>query len=134
MSQTPGASRQILLVEDNMLNEMVAVGMLRLLGRTADVAMNGAEAVEAMKTHPYPIVLMDVQMPVMDGLEATRRIRAELPTDRQPYIIALTANAMAGDEELCLKAGMDAYLSKPLSKERLAMALTTADEHVASRS
>ena len=131
MSQTPDAPRQILLVEDNMLNEMVAVGMLRLLGRTADVALNGAEAVEAMERHPYAIVLMDVQMPVLDGFEATRRIRAELPPERQPYIIALTANAMAGDEQRCLDAGMDAYLSKPLSKERLGEALTAADQHVA---
>jgi CheY-like chemotaxis protein len=130
MSQTPDAPRPILLVEDNMLNEMVAVGMLRLLGRTADVALNGVEAVEAMDRRPYAIVLMDVQMPVLDGFEATRRIRAELPTERQPYIIALTANAMAGDEQRCLDAGMDAYLSKPLSKERLAMALAAADEHI----
>jgi CheY-like chemotaxis protein len=132
MNQTPDAPRQILLVEDNMLNEMVAVGMLRLLGRTADVAANGVEAVEAMGKHPYRIVLMDVQMPLMDGLEATRRIRSEVPTERQPYIIALTANAMADDEAQCLEAGMNAYLSKPLSKERLALALTKADAHVES--
>jgi len=132
MSQTPDAPRPILLVEDNMLNEMVAVGMLRLLGRTAEVASNGVEAVEAMEKHPYTIVLMDVQMPVLDGFEATRRIRAELPTERQPYIIALTANAMAGDEQRCLQAGMDAYLSKPLSTERLAAALAAADAKVAT--
>src|SRR6478609_4722627 len=132
MSQTPDAPRPILLVEDNMLNEMVAVGMLRLLGRTADVALNGVEAVEAMEKHGYTIVLMDVQMPVLDGFEATRRIRAELPTERQPYIIALTANAMAGDEQRCLAAGMDAYLSKPLSTERLAAALAAADAKVAT--
>lgn len=131
MSQTPDAPRPILLVEDNMLNEMVAVGMLRLLGRTADVALNGVEAVQAMEKHPYTIVLMDVQMPLLDGLEATRRIRAEFPTERQPYIIALTANAMAGDEERCLAAGMDAYLSKPLSKERLGEALAAADKRSA---
>ena len=131
MNQKPDAPRPILLVEDNMLNEMVAVGMLRLLGRTADVALNGVEAVEAMDRRPYAIVLMDVQMPVLDGLQATRRIRAEFPAERQPYIIALTANAMAGDEERCLEAGMNGYLSKPLSKERLAMALTAADEHLA---
>jgi CheY-like chemotaxis protein len=133
MTETPDAPRQILLVEDNMLNELVAVGMLRLFGRTADVAVNGVKAVEAMEKHPYEIVLMDVQMPVMDGLEATRRIRAEFPTERQPYIIALTANAMANDEELCLQAGMNAYLSKPLSKERLELALAAADAHLQSR-
>ena len=134
MNQTPDAPQRILLVEDNMLNEMVALGMLRLLGRTADVTRNGVEAVEAMGKHSYGIVFMDVQMPVLDGLDATRRIRAELPTDQQPYIIALTANAMAGDEERCIEAGMNAYLSKPLSKERLASALMAADEHLESRS
>ena len=134
MNQTPDAPQQILLVEDNMLNEMVALGMLRLLGRTADVTRNGVEAVEAMADHAYDIVFMDVQMPVLDGLNATRRIRAEFPTEQQPYIIALTANAMAGDEERCIEAGMDAYLSKPLSKERLAMALMAADAHLKSRS
>jgi len=134
MNQTPDAPQQILLVEDNMLNEMVALGMLRLLGRTADVTRNGVEAVEAMADHAYDIVFMDVQMPVLDGLNATRRIRAEFPTEHQPYIIALTANAMAGDEERCIQAGMDAYLSKPLSKERLAMALMAADAHLKSRS
>ena len=120
------ADDQILLVEDNMLNEMVAVGMLRLLGRTADVALNGVEAIEALQRRPYKIVLMDVQMPVLDGLAASRRIRAEFPTHQQPYIIALTANAMAGDEQRCLDAGMDAYLSKPLSKDRLAAVLQAA--------
>ena len=134
MNPTPDAPQQIMLVEDNMLNEMVALGMLRLLGRTADVTRNGVEAVEAMAKHSYDIVFMDVQMPVLDGLDATRRIRAELPKAQQPYIIALTANAMAGDEEQCINAGMDAYLSKPLSKERLAMALMAADAHLKSRS
>ncbi len=127
MTEQTRPAEPILLVEDNMLNEMVAVGMLRLLGRTADVALNGLEAVQAIERHPYRIVLMDVQMPVLDGLSATRRIRAEFPPERQPYIIALTANAMAGDEQRCLDAGMDAYLSKPLSKDQLAAALASAD-------
>jgi CheY-like chemotaxis protein len=133
MSKTPDAPQPILLVEDNMINEMVAVGMLRLLGRTADVALNGVEALEAMQKHPYAIVLMDVQMPVLDGLSATRRIRAEFPAERQPYIIALTANAMAGDEQQCIDAGMDGYLSKPLSKERLGEALAAADRRSTDR-
>jgi CheY-like chemotaxis protein len=123
----PDRPDPILLVEDNMLNEMVAVGMLRLLGRTADVALNGVEAIAALERRPYRIVLMDVAMPVMDGLEATRRIRSDLPAERQPYIIALTANAMAGDEQRCLDAGMDAYLAKPLSKNQLADALAAAE-------
>ena len=127
VTEAAQTSPAILLVEDNMLNEMVAVGMLRLLGRSADVAVNGMEAIEALRRRPYEVVLMDVQMPVLDGLAATRRIRAELPPERQPYIIALTANAMAGDEQRCLDAGMNAYLAKPLSKDRLASALASAE-------
>jgi len=117
---------QVLVVEDNMLNELVAMGMLRLLDRTADVVVNGLQAVDTLHRRRYDIVLMDIQMPVMDGLTATRRIRAELAPDQQPYIIALTANAMAGDEQRCLDAGMDAYLSKPFSKEQLGSALAKA--------
>jgi CheY-like chemotaxis protein len=127
MTENADEEHSILLVEDNMLNEMVAMGMLRLLNRTADVVVNGLEAVDALHRRQYEVVLMDIQMPVMDGLTATRRIRAELAPERQPYIIALTANAMAGDEQRCLEAGMDAYLSKPFSKEQLGSALAKAD-------
>jgi CheY-like chemotaxis protein len=111
MTEKAEDEHSILLVEDNMLNELVAMGMLRLLDRTADVVVNGLQAVDTLHRRRYDIVLMDIQMPVMDGLTATRRIRAELAPDQQPYIIALTANAMAGDEQRCLDAGMDAYLS-----------------------
>jgi CheY-like chemotaxis protein len=133
MSGSDGQDQSILLVEDNMLNEMVALGMLRLLDRSADVAVNGQAALDAVHRQRYEIVLMDIQMPVMDGLTATRRIRAELAPEQQPYIIALTANAMAGDEQRCLDAGMDAYLSKPLSKEQLRSALAEADGRSVSR-
>jgi CheY-like chemotaxis protein len=117
------AEQPILLVEDNLLNQMVAQGMLRLLGFSSDLVENGVEAVATLRQQMYRTVLMDIQMPEMDGLEATRRIREELPPDQQPYIIALTANAMSGDQQRCLDAGMDDYLSKPLSKEALAAAL-----------
>jgi CheY-like chemotaxis protein len=126
MTEKAEDEHSILLVEDNMLNELVAMGMLRLLDRTADVVVNGLQAVDTLHRRRYDIVLMDIQMPVMDGLTATRRIRAELAPDQQPYIIALTANAMAGDEQRCLEAGMDAYLSKPFSKEQLGSALAKA--------
>jgi len=126
MTEKAEDEHSILLVEDNMLNELVAMGMLRLLDRTADVVVNGLQAVDTLHRRRYDIVLMDIQMPVMDGLTATRRIRAELAPDQQPYIIALTANAMAGDEQRCLDAGMDAYLSKPFSKEQLGSALAKA--------
>ncbi len=116
----------VLLVEDNPLNQMVAEGMLRLLGETCRCVGNGLLAVEELTATPYAIVLMDVQMPELDGYQATRRIRAELPAERQPYIIALTANAMAEDAERCRAAGMDDYVAKPLTKDALRAALERA--------
>ncbi len=131
-ASTPAGSRpaaapapdalRLLLAEDNVVNQKVALRMLERLGHRADVAANGLEALDALRRQPYDVVLMDVQMPEMDGLEATRRIRAEL--DAQPYILALTANAMQGDRERCLEAGADAYLSKPVDVARLDEALT----------
>jgi CheY-like chemotaxis protein len=118
---------RILVAEDNAINQKLALLMLERLGYRADVAGNGLEAVEAVKTGaqftPYDIVLMDVQMPELDGLDATRRIRALLPAARQPYIVAMTANAMLEDRELCLAAGMNDYLSKPVRLEELVNAL-----------
>lgn len=122
----PLGRASVLLVEDNHLNQMVADGMLRLLGYTSHCVSDGLQALTELHTYRYPIVLMDVQMPELDGYQATRRIRSELPAERQPYIIALTANAMSGDAERCRAAGMDDYLAKPLTKAALRAALERA--------
>jgi CheY-like chemotaxis protein len=113
----------VLLVEDNFVNQKVAVRFLERLGCTVEVASNGAEGVAACQQRHFDIVLMDLQMPVMDGMTATRKIRAWETTSHLP-IIALTANAMTGDRELCEAAGMDGYLTKPIEVERLRNALT----------
>jgi PAS domain S-box-containing protein len=120
-------TERVLLAEDNVVNQKVALIMLSKLGFRADVAANGHEAIAAVRRQPYDLILMDVQMPEMDGLEAARQIRAAQP-DRQtgPWIIALTANAMQGDREQCLAAGMDDYVSKPVKNEELAAALDRA--------
>ena len=116
----------ILLAEDNDVNAKLAQKMLEKLGREALRVNDGLQAVEAALARSYDCVLMDVQMPGLDGLEATRRIRAQLHLARQPYIIAMTANAMAGDREMCLNAGMDDYVSKPIQMRTLAEALVRA--------
>ncbi|MBF0127801.1 MAG: response regulator, partial [Magnetococcales bacterium] len=113
---------KILLVEDNELNQEVALGLLQQAGHRVEVASTGQEAVEKLLAHPFDVVLMDVQMPVMDGYEATRRIRQE-ETLRTLPIIAMTANAMVGDREVCLAAGMNDYLSKPIDPRALSAAL-----------
>ncbi|MCA1997279.1 MAG: response regulator, partial [Armatimonadetes bacterium] len=116
---------QVLVAEDNPVNQQVALGVLRKLGVRAQAVANGEEAIRALREFPFDLVLMDVQMPVLDGFEATRRIRsgeAGVPNPRIP-IVAMTAHAMQGDRERCLEAGMDDYVSKPVSKEALAQAL-----------
>jgi signal transduction histidine kinase/CheY-like chemotaxis protein len=117
---------RILLAEDNTVNQKVAQLFLNKLGYRADVVANGLEAVAAVERQPYDVVLMDVQMPEMDGLQATRAILEKLPSSRRPYIIAMTAHAMAGDRERCLDAGMADYVSKPLELTSLQAALLRA--------
>jgi len=114
---------RVLLAEDNPVNRQVALGLLRHLGLDADVAVDGEEAVTAALERRYDIILMDVQMPNLDGLEATQRIRSEISEVQQPTIIGLTANAMAGDTQRGLDAGMDLYLTKPIRMTELAEAI-----------
>ncbi len=113
----------ILLTEDNATNQQLAQLMLAKLGYRCDVAGNGVEALEALRRQAYDLVFMDVQMPEMDGLEATRRIRSDWAPADQPRIVAMTANAVAGDREECLAAGMDDYLSKPIRMSELVGAI-----------
>ncbi|MGB8647523.1 MAG: GAF domain-containing protein [Anaerolineae bacterium] len=117
---------RVLLAEDNAINQQLALLILERLGYKADVAENGLEALQALERQPYDVVLMDMQMPEMDGLEATHAIRSRLPAERQPQIIAMTANAMSGDRELCLAAGMNDYVSKPIRVPELIRALTAS--------
>ncbi len=114
---------RILLAEDNAVNQKLALRLLSQMGYRADVAGNGLEAIQALERQTYDVILMDVQMPEMDGLEATRRICAQWPRHQRPQIIAMTANAMQGDREMCLAAGMDDYISKPVRPADLAAAL-----------
>jgi signal transduction histidine kinase/DNA-binding response OmpR family regulator/nitrate/nitrite-specific signal transduction histidine kinase len=114
---------RILLAEDIVVNQKLALRYLDKLGYRADVAANGLEAIAALERQPYDAILMDVQMPELDGLEASRRICARWPREQRPAIIAMTANAMQGDREMCLAAGMDEYISKPLRVEELMAAL-----------
>jgi CheY-like chemotaxis protein len=119
---------RILLAEDYVVNQKLALRLLAQMGYRADVAANGLEAIQALERQPYDVILMDIRMPEMDGLEATRQIRARWGSgERQggqgPHIIAMTANAIQGDREMCLAAGMDDYLSKPIRVDELVQAL-----------
>jgi CheY-like chemotaxis protein len=110
---------QILLVEDNIVNQKVAQRLLGRMGYRADVAGNGREAVAALQDHTYDVLLMDLHMPEMDGLEATRIIRRSHPPERQPFIVAMTAAALREDQEASMAAGMDAFVTKPVRMEQL---------------
>ena len=117
---------RILLAEDNPLNQKVARLLLGRLGQTADLAANGLEVLAALERQTYDLILMDVMMPELDGLETTRRIVARWPPEKRPRIVALTASAMREDRDRCLAAGMDEYLSKPIDLKVLAEALRRA--------
>ncbi|GFZ98793.1 response regulator [Okeania sp. KiyG1] len=131
---------KILLAEDNVVNQKVAINILKNLGYRADVAANGLEVLVALRRQSYDVVFMDVQMPEMDGLTATHKICTEWEKEKRPRIIAMTANAMQGDRENCLAAGMDDYISKPVRLEALTTALskcyipeTTTEQDVLSQ-
>jgi CheY-like chemotaxis protein len=122
---------RILLAEDNAVNQKLALRLLANMGYTADVAGDGLQTLKALDATDYDVVLMDVQMPELDGLGATRRIRADWP-ERPLHIIAMTANAMAGDRDACLAAGMNDYVSKPIRPPELAAALRRAPATVSA--
>ncbi len=128
----------ILLAEDNVINQQLALAVLETMGYQADVVTTGAEAVVAFQNHSYDLILMDVQMPELDGLEATRMIRQyereqSVPPNFHIQIVAMTANAMSGDRELCLAAGMDDYVSKPILIEEVRRVLERCGQLVALR-
>ena len=122
-SRSGTAALRLLVAEDNTVNRRLALALLGKLGYRADVVENGREALDALERQPYDVVLMDVQMPELDGLEATRRIRAQFAPGEGPTIIATTANAMEADREECFAAGMDDHLSKPIRVDELSRVL-----------
>ncbi|MBD2294866.1 response regulator [Anabaena sphaerica FACHB-251] len=119
---------KILIAEDNVVNQKVATNILQRLGYRADVAANGLEVLTALRRQPYDVILMDLQMPEMDGLTATRQICQEWPRSSRPWIIAMTANAMQGDREKCLEAGMNDYTTKPIRIDELTNALSNCQK------
>ncbi|MEO8305831.1 MAG: GAF domain-containing protein [Betaproteobacteria bacterium] len=127
-SMDPGMAERhplrILLAEDNVVNQKLAMRLLQQMGYRADLASNGIEAIECVQRQTYDVVLMDVQMPEMDGLEASKEITKRWSANERPRIVAMTANAMQGDREMCIAAGMDDYLTKPIRVDQLVEALT----------
>ena len=120
--QTSGSIR-ILLAEDNTINQQVALLLLKKLGYRADVVSNGKEVLDALEQADYDLILMDVEMPEMDGLSATQAIRTKYPHTQRPWIVAVTAYSMLGDRERCLENGMNDYISKPIRIKELEDAL-----------
>ena len=120
---------RILIAEDNPINQQVARRILQQFGYQSDIVCNGQEAVNVVSKQRYDLLFMDVQMPVMDGLEATRQIRSILTPDQRPYLAAMTANAMKEDRALCLNAGMDDYISKPIRPGDLRDVISRAFAH-----
>jgi CheY-like chemotaxis protein len=114
---------RILVAEDNAVNQKVAQAMLAKLGYSVDLASDGAEAVQAVRRQRYDLVLMDIQMPRVDGLQATRRISSHFRNGMRPWIVAMTATATADDRRRCKKAGMDDYIPKPVTRAKLVDAL-----------
>ena len=124
---------RILIAEDIPINQRVATLILGRLGYTAEIAKNGNEALEILEQHPFDIIFMDVQMPIMDGLTCTREICSTYPIQNRPWIIAMTANAQKDDRQICLNAGMDDYISKPINKNVIIDALLNANEGLLKR-
>jgi CheY-like chemotaxis protein len=122
-----------LLAEDNKINQIVGLKLLQKLGIAAELAENGEQAVRAVIENAYDVVLMDVQMPGVDGIAATREICKRLPADHRPFICGLSAHAAADFQEQCRTAGMDAYLTKPLEFDKLQKILADRSESPAAR-
>ena len=117
---------RILVAEDNLVNQQLVIQWLQRLGYRSDVVSNGLEVIDAVERQDYDVILMDVHMPEMDGLTATQTICARWSPEQRPWIIAMTANAMAGDRKTCMDAGMDDYISKPIHTDALVSALQNA--------
>jgi CheY-like chemotaxis protein len=134
ISQPQDIPLNVLVAEDNPVNQIVAQMMLKRLGHQADLAGDGIAAVEAAEHRIYDVVLMDVQMPGLDGFEACRRIRHKLGSTTQPHIIGLTAHATQEDRKKCLEAGMNDFLTKPVQLEELRAAFERAKSTVSTQS
>jgi CheY-like chemotaxis protein len=124
---------RVLLAEDNVVNQRLARLVLEKLSHHVDIVGNGLEAADAVHLVPYDVVLLDVEMPVMDGMEATRLIRTTEPIQRQPEIVAMTASALVDDKRACYEAGMDDYLAKPVRLQELNAALERAADKIRAK-